>query len=110
VWPRNAKSILLSTEARNLLGLEGSVATPVDGYAACCAAIRDMDLDIAMQGIRTPTLVIVGDRDPATPPSHGEKIAEAIAGSSLVRLSSSHLSNIEAANDFNTAVMTHLAG
>ena len=86
------------------------VSTPADGYAACCAAIRDMDLDTAMQGIRTPTLVIVGDRDPATPPSHGEKIAEAIAGASLVRLSASHLSNIEAANDFNTAVMTHLAG
>ena len=42
--------------------------TPAEGYAACCAAIRDMDLREAIRGIRLPTLVIVGDKDPATPP------------------------------------------
>ena len=85
------------------------LATPVDGYAACCAAIRDMDLTAAIQGIRTPTMVIVGDRDPATPPAHGEEIAAAIDGATLTRLPAAHLSNIEAANAFNTAVISHLA-
>lgn len=84
------------------------LSTPVEGYAACCAAIRDMYLTTAIKGIRTPTLVIVGDRDPATPPAHGEEIATAIPGATLVRLPASHLSNIEAANDFNAAVTTYL--
>ena len=85
------------------------LSTPVEGYVACCAAIRDMDLNGALAAIRTPTMVIVGDRDPATPPAHGEQIAEAIAGAALIRLPAAHLSNIEAAGDFNAAVVKHLA-
>ena len=46
VWPRNAKSILLSTEARNLLGLEASVATPVD----VMRAILRMPVDLLWNG------------------------------------------------------------
>ena len=85
------------------------LSTPVEGYVACCEAIRDMNLNAALPGIRTPTMVIVGDRDPATPPAHGEQIAAAIAGATLVRLPAAHLSNIEAAGDFNAAVIKHLA-
>src|SRR4051794_2289093 len=44
------------------------VATPVEGYAGCCAAIRDLDLRDALSAIRAPTLVIAGGEDPATPP------------------------------------------
>lgn len=84
------------------------LSTPVEGYAACCAALRDMDQSGAMSRIAPPTLVIVGDRDPATPPSHGEEIAAAIAGAQLVRLPAAHLSNIEAADAFNVAVLRYL--
>ena len=42
--------------------------TPAHGYAGRCAAIRDMDLRELIGGIRVPTLVIVGEKDPATPP------------------------------------------
>ena len=37
--------------------------TPPEGYVACCAAIRDMDLRETIRGIRLPTLVIVGEQD-----------------------------------------------
>ena len=55
-------------------------ATPAEGYAGCCEAIRDMDLTRpARRASRAPTLVIAGADDPATPPRHGQAIANADA-------------------------------
>ncbi len=70
--------------------------TPPEGYAACCAAIREMDLREAIRGIRLPTLIIVGDKDPATPPEKAEEIHERIPGAHLeVIPDAAHLVNIE---------------
>jgi 3-oxoadipate enol-lactonase len=70
--------------------------TPAEGYAACCAAIRDMDLREAIRMIRLPTLIIVGEQDPATPPEKALEIHERIAGSHLeVIPDAAHLVNIE---------------
>jgi 3-oxoadipate enol-lactonase len=85
------------------------LATPPDGYAACCAAIRDMDQGEAIRAIRRPTLVVVGAHDPATPPDHGGLIAKRIARAELVSLAAAHLSNIEAAAAFNAAVLDFLS-
>jgi 3-oxoadipate enol-lactonase/4-carboxymuconolactone decarboxylase len=41
-------------------------ATPAEGYAGCCEAIRDMDLTDRLGSITAPTLVIAGAEDPAT--------------------------------------------
>jgi 3-oxoadipate enol-lactonase len=84
------------------------LSTPPDGYASCCAAIRDMDQVDAISRITTPTLVIVGDRDPSTPPAHGQLIARQIAGAKIVSLPAAHLSNIEAAPAFNDALLEFL--
>ena len=59
------------------------VATPAEGYAACCEAIGAMDLRELPRRITAPTLVIAGAEDPATPPEHGREIAAAIAGARL---------------------------
>ncbi|MFV0279706.1 MAG: 3-oxoadipate enol-lactonase [Rhodoblastus sp.] len=83
-------------------------ATPAQGYAACMIALRDVDLREAIRDIRAPVLVIVGAHDPATPPALGRAIAEAIPGAQLVELNSAHLSNIEAAEAFNAAVIGFL--
>ena len=85
------------------------LATPPMGYAGCCAAIRDMDLRGGLAGIGLPTLVIVGDRDPATPPEAGEAIAAAIPGARLARLPAAHLSNIELPGRYAEAVLDFLA-
>lgn len=70
--------------------------TPPHGYAACCAAIRDMDLRELITGIRVPTLVVVGDKDPATPPEKAEEIRSRIPGARLeVVPDAAHLLNIE---------------
>ena len=83
-------------------------ATPVEGYASCCAAIRDMDLRESDRRIKNPVLVIVGSRDAATPREHGQDIAARIAGAQLVELDAAHLSNIEQSEAFTQAALRFL--
>jgi 3-oxoadipate enol-lactonase len=82
--------------------------TPAAGYIACCAAIRDMDQREDVAAIATPTLVIVGTHDGATPPADGRFLAERIPGARLAELDAAHLSNIEAAPAFNAALASFL--
>jgi pimeloyl-ACP methyl ester carboxylesterase len=67
-----------------------------------------MDQVDAISRIKAHTLVIVGDQDPSTPPSHGELIAGQIAGAKIACLPAAHLSNIEAASAFNVALLEFL--
>ncbi len=82
--------------------------THPEGYAACSAAIRDMDQRESIRSIRLPTLVIAGTHDGSTPPEKGRDIAAAIAGARYVELDAAHLSNIEQPEAFTTAVMGFL--
>jgi 3-oxoadipate enol-lactonase len=80
------------------------------GYAACCAAIRDMDLRSRLSSITAPTLVIAGSEDPATPPEHGELIRDSIPGADFeVVPDTSHLANIERPWVVTRAILDHLA-
>lgn len=83
-------------------------ATPLQGYLATCAAIRDMDLREDIRAIETPVLVITGRYDPSTPPERGAAIAEAIEGAKLLTLETSHISNIEDPENFSGAVIDFL--
>lgn len=83
-------------------------ATSPQGYAGCCAAIRDMDMRRTATLIAVPTLIIGGSLDPATPPPHSEALARAIAGSKLVMLEAAHLANVERAEAFGVAVVEFL--
>jgi len=69
--------------------------TNADGYAACCAAVRDFDFREQLSRIRLPVLVISGAHDPATPPADGRFLAGQIPGARYVELDAAHLSNIE---------------
>ena len=82
--------------------------TPPLGYASCCAAIRDMDQREAIRSITNPVLVIVGNKDPATPPAMGGLIANSIPGARLIDLDAAHLSNIEAESAFTRAAVGFL--
>lgn len=84
------------------------MSTDPRGYAACAAAIRDMDLREAISPITAKTLVISGAVDPATPPTHSEHIASKITGAKLVTFDCAHLSNIECAKEFNAALLEFL--
>jgi len=80
-----------------------------EGYAACCAAVRDMDQRESIAGITAPTLVIAGTHDAATPPAAGQFIAKQIPGARYVELDAAHISNVEAADRFTEAVLGFLA-
>jgi 3-oxoadipate enol-lactonase len=69
--------------------------TPAEGFLGCCAAVRDMDLRDTHARITAPTLVIVGLKDPATPPAAGEEIRKRIKGARLAALDAAHISNFE---------------
>jgi 3-oxoadipate enol-lactonase len=83
-------------------------STDPQGYAANCAAIRDADFRTAIRAIDVSTLVIAGSHDVGTTPADGRFLAEHIAGSQYVELSAAHLSNVEAANQFNAALLSFL--
>ncbi|TAN78072.1 MAG: 3-oxoadipate enol-lactonase [Magnetospirillum sp.] len=84
-------------------------ACPAVGYAASCAAIRDMDYRDAVGSIRVPTLVIAGTHDTATPLEDGRVLAERIADARYEELPAPHLSNIETPERFTEAVLAFLA-
>ena len=80
--------------------------TPVDGFCACCAAIRDMDQRETIRVISTRTLVVVGEHDPGTPVSAAELIHERIASSELRVISdAAHFINVEQASVFNNVLL-----
>jgi 3-oxoadipate enol-lactonase/4-carboxymuconolactone decarboxylase len=79
------------------------------GYTGCCAALRDVDHNDLLQKIKSPTLVIVGDRDVSTPWSgHAEILAREIAGAKTLHLAAAHLSNIERPRSYTTALLEFL--
>lgn len=78
------------------------------GYAACAAAIRDMDLREKIGSIMARTLVIAGSKDPGLPPEHAQFIVSKISGAKLVMLECAHISNIERATEFNSALLEFL--
>jgi len=82
--------------------------TDAQGYAGCCAAIRDMDQRRLGALISAPTLVIGGESDPATPPDHATRLASGIPGARLAMLEAAHLSNVEQAAPFNVVVASFL--
>lgn len=83
---------------------------PPEGYVGCCAAVRDMDQRDAVGGIKIPTLIVAGRRDPATPPVASKFLMEHILGARYVELEAAHLSNVEQAERFTEAVAEFLDG
>ncbi len=83
--------------------------SPPEGYAACCAAIRDMDQRESVAQIKAPTLVIYGASDPVTPASDAQFLTTQIRGSVAVELAAAHLSNVEQADAFTAAVSNFLS-
>ena len=72
------------------------LSTPREGYAACCDAIRDLDLMAGLASVSAPTMVFSGADDPASPPGLQDDIRAAIPGAGLVRLSpAAHIMNME---------------
>ena len=96
---------------QTLAGLTAIVAaTDPVGYAGCCLAIAEMDLTHRLGEILAPTLVVVGDEDPATPPEHAQRIADGIGDARLIRVPhAAHLPNLEHPEIVASLVLEHLS-
>ena len=95
--PAETQSVLAMLEASN-----------PQGYVGNCAAVRDMDQRNILGRIRVPCLVVAGTHDPAATPAEGQFLRKSIPGAEYVELPSSHLSNIEARDEFNRQVLQFL--
>ena len=84
------------------------MATPVQGYLACCEALSTLDQRDLLPRILSPTLVIAGRHDMATPLAAGEFIRSRIPGASLTILDAAHISNAEQSHAFTDAVIGFL--
>ena len=88
---------------------DSEVSADSEGYAGCCEALGDWDPGDALTAIGTPTLVLAGSEDPATPPAQGEQIASLIPGARLSVLEGAgHLANVEEPAAFNRLLLDHL--
>jgi 3-oxoadipate enol-lactonase len=83
------------------------LATPQEGYAACCDALAAWDAREEMASIAVPTLAIAAADDPSTPPEHLEAIAAAIPGTELIVVpDAAHIVNIAQPELFASAVLS----
>ncbi len=86
------------------------LALSPETYVRYCELLRDLDLRGALGGIEAPTLAIAGADDPTTPPGELESLVAEIPRASLVMLErAAHLANVERPQEFNAALLTHLA-
>jgi 3-oxoadipate enol-lactonase len=88
------------------------MANPDAGYIGALEAMKGRpDATPELAGIGVPTLALVGEHDGPSPPDVVRSWQEQIPGSRLVVLpGAAHLSNLEAADEFNAAVDDFLAG
>ncbi len=83
--------------------------TTKEGYLASSIAIRDMDFRDELSKISVPTMVVIGEKDPATIPEYGELISSKIPGvKTFVVPDAAHLSNIEQPAVYTEALKTFL--
>jgi 3-oxoadipate enol-lactonase len=91
--------------------MERFIATPVEGYLACCEAIAALDHDSDLPRIRAKTLVIGGEMDIGTPVDMARAMASHIPGARLAVIAGAgHLSAVEQPEAFADLVLPFLAG
>jgi 3-oxoadipate enol-lactonase len=81
-------------EARGLRAM--LLRTAPEGYAGAAEAIAAADLTATTKALDVPALVLVGDRDEATPLASAEALREAISGARLETIANAaHIATVE---------------
>jgi 3-oxoadipate enol-lactonase len=70
--------------------------TDAESYMHACSALAAMDLRASNRTITTPTLVIAGRQDLATPLAMSQAIVDDISGARLEQVDGAHISTAEA--------------
>jgi 3-oxoadipate enol-lactonase len=82
--------------------------TPVAGYVATCAAIRDMDFRSALAAVQTPVCIVAGVHDMVTTLADAQFLRDRIDKAELASLPAAHISNVEAQRGFTEIVVNFL--
>jgi 3-oxoadipate enol-lactonase len=77
-------------------------------FSQRCGPREGLDHRDLLPGITSPTLVIAGRHDMATPLAAGEFIRSQIPGASLTILDAAHISNVEQPHAFTDTVIGFL--
>lgn len=72
----------------------------VQGYSACCCAIRDADFREQLHNLSVETLVITGDEDPVTNVEQAEFLVKNIPNATLKVLHARHLAATELPKEY----------
>jgi 3-oxoadipate enol-lactonase len=84
-------------------------ATPVNGWAGCCAAIASVNTTAQLGTITCPVLVLVGEHDIGTPLASALEIQRQLPMSTLVVIAgAAHMTCIEQPAQFNRALRMFL--
>lgn len=82
------------------------VATTVDGFAGCVAALMDFDYSARLPQIRLPSMVVWGAEDPGTPPDANRRIVSLIPGCKGEEIPAvRHFPNVEKPAEFNRIML-----
>jgi 3-oxoadipate enol-lactonase len=84
------------------------IASPPEGYIACCEALSTLDQRDLLPSIKAPTLVIAGRHDLSTPVEASVYIRSHIPNASMTLLDAAHISNVEQSHNFTEAVVGFL--
>lgn len=88
---------------------DGLARLDPEGYASCCDALAASDLRAELGRIATPTLLLAGQWDPVCTEADAQAMQTCITGAQLTTVPASHLSNLEAPQAFDKAVLDFLA-
>jgi len=84
--------------------------TAPEGYAGAAEAIAAADLSRTKKSLRVPTLVLVGERDEATPLASAEALRAAIGGARLEILpGAAHIPTVETPDAVSSAMARFLS-
>ncbi|MGH8870442.1 MAG: alpha/beta fold hydrolase [Acidimicrobiia bacterium] len=85
--------------------------TDVAAFVTACTALQSLDYTALARTVATPTLIVVGEEDQATPPPLAEELHDLIEGSTLVRLPGvAHAPQIQDPGGFVSSTREFLEG
>ena len=84
-------------------------STDKTGHAGCCEALKTLSFGSRLGEIKTPTLILGGEKDKGAPPEALAEAAAAIPGAKHVKIpDAGHISNLENPEAFNAALRDFL--
>ena len=98
---------LVSPAARGLRAM--LLRTDREGYAGAAEAIAGADLAAGTRALRTPALVLVGERDESTPLAAAAALRDALNGALDVIPDAAHISTVEQPEAVTDAIRRFLA-